>query len=127
MTTTIRILGGIAIVLASFFVTLFILNYLDVNRDWKNRLLTGEPVVVHFNCGALDTLNCKSFYTISYKGRGKDRCEHAFENGQPPDITGWCNGRPEDNTFSITGALFSFSQSGAVMRGDKIVGQLTGQ
>jgi hypothetical protein len=125
MAAALRIMGGTAIVVVSFFATLFLLDYYDYGGSWKKRLLSGEPVVVHFTCGVQDTFDCDDSYTVSYKGVGPSRCEHVLKNGEGPDMTGWCNARPEEFKFSIRGALFSYDELGKVMIDGKVVGQLS--
>ena len=125
MAAVLRILGGAAIVAASFFVTLFLLDYYDWGGNWQRRFLEGNPVVVHFICGTQTVFDCEDSYTVSYKGIGPSRCEHVLKNGEGPDMTGWCNARPEDYKFSIRGALFSYDQLGKVMIDGKVVGQLS--
>jgi hypothetical protein len=127
MTIRLRILGGTAIFAAFFFGTLFSLDYLDYRGDrWQRRFLSGRPVFVRFTCGAPNTnFDCKDWYVVSYRGSGPGRCEHVLKNGEGLDITGWCNGRPEEHIFSITGALFTFDRLGKVTREDRVVGQLS--
>ncbi len=126
MTAILRILGGTAIVVVSFLITLFLLDYYgDGGSNWQKRLLEGNPVVVHFTCGTQNVFDCEDLYTVSYKGIGPGRCEHVFKNGEGPDITGWCNARPEEYKFSIKGALLSYDQQGKVMIDGKVVGQLS--
>jgi hypothetical protein len=126
MAAALRILGGAGIVAVSFFITLFLLDYYDDGgSNWQKRLLKGSPVVVNFNCGAQNVFDCEDSYIISYKGIGPGRCEHVLKNGEGPDLTGWCNARPEEYKFSIRGALFSFDQLGKVMIDGKVVGQLS--
>jgi hypothetical protein len=131
-TMTVRMLGGVAIVVAFFFATLFLFDYLGYDPSgkgdkWQKRFLNGSPIVVHFICGTQSTFDCFDTYTISYKGSGTSRCEHVQRNGEGPDLTGWCNGRPEDHTFSIRGALFAYNRTGEVTQGGKVVGSLSEQ
>jgi hypothetical protein len=130
MTVGLRILGGVAIVVACFWGTLFVFDYFDYDPSgkvdkWQKRFRNGNPVVVHFVCAAEPVFDCIDTYTITYKGIGLGRCEHVFKNGEGQDLTGWCNGHPEENTFSIRGALFSYNRSGEVMRAGKLVGHLS--
>jgi hypothetical protein len=125
-----RILGGVAIVVLAFFGTLFLLNYLDDGgkRDrWQERLVNGQPVVVHLICETQTVLDCFDTYTITYHGSGASRCEHVLKNGEGQDLTGWCNGHPEEHSFSIRGALFDYNRSGEVLREGKVVGHLSEQ
>jgi hypothetical protein len=128
MTVGLRILGGVAIVVVFFFGTLFLLDYFDYGGDrWQKRFLNGKPVVVHIVCGTTDAFDCNDSWTVSYKGSGAGRCEHVLRNGEGPDITGWCNGRPEEHTFSIGGAVLDYNQRGEVMRAGKLIGQLSSE
>jgi hypothetical protein len=123
-----QILGGTAIVVSSFFGTMFLLDYFDFDgkRDrWQERLVNGKPVVVHLICETQTILDCFDTYTITYKGSGTSRCEHVLKNGEGQDLTGWCNGHPEEHSFSIKGALFEYNRTGEVMREGKIVGHLS--
>ncbi len=125
-----QILGGTAIVASSFFGTMFLLDYFDFEgkRDrWQERLVNGKPVVVHLICDTQTILDCFDTYTITYKGSGPGRCEHVLKNGEGQDLTGWCNGRPEEHSFSIRGAMFDYNRTGEVMREGKVVGHLSEQ
>jgi hypothetical protein len=128
MSVGLRLLGGAGILVVFFFGTLFLLDYTDYGGDkWQKRLLSGKPVVVRFTCGAT-VFDCKDWYVISYKGSGPAaHCEHTFKNGEGQELTGWCDGRPEEHSFSVTGALFSYDRLGRVMREGKEVGQLSDQ
>ena len=128
MKTGFQILGGTAIVVSSFFGTMFLLDYFDFDgkRDrWQERLVNGKPVVLHLICETQTVLDCFDTYTITYKGSGSSRCEHVLKNGEGQDLTGWCNGHPEEHSFSIKGALFEYNRTGEVMREGKIVGHLS--
>jgi hypothetical protein len=128
MKTGFQILGGTAIIVSSFFGTMFLLDYFDFDgkRDrWQERLVNGKPVVVHLICETQTVLDCFDTYTITYKGSGSSRCEHILKNGEGQDLTGWCNGRPEEHNFSIKGALFDYNRTGEVLREGKVVGHLS--
>ena len=125
MSVGLRIFGGAVIVAVFFFGTLFLLEYSDYGGDkWQRRFLGGSPVVVRFSCGATN-FDCNDWYTLSYQGSAPSRCEHILKNGEGPELTGWCNGRPEEHSFCVTGALFTYDRLGRVMRDDKLVGQLS--
>ena len=88
---------------------------------WRDRLLSGETIIVKLICGAEHSLRCPADYQLRYSV--DPLCEHVVIDGGP-DQTGWCNADPGNGQFSITGAIFDFDRFGEVRRGSKLVGQL---
>jgi hypothetical protein len=94
----------------------------EQSNEWQTRFLAGKPVRVLFICGTDNPFDCKSTYEVSYSLKPK-LCEHVTFNGGY-DRTGWCNGDPSNDTFSITGSVFHFDRFGVVRLASKLVGQL---